>query len=604
MAEFSGEFLTQRRKGIARPLAATKISFSEVDARDLRRCSSLKKANPVFHGEEEGQNTLERSSEWQNTGLGRRSSGMKTTTHPSTGVCQEFLNTFAPWIRGTLCGFDRLRLRGTLRHLHQPNVMEAYLNACRVLIKDFGAFATRITASLKVATQEIADKAGRPLLYLNSSQRSKEDLARELAERDGVKKGLIAIFSTVEPCMSYQVRGNRQSKEIHLALEQRKCLFFYHYFFHPIFGFMHARVQSWFPFTLDLCLNGREWLARQMDRAKLAYCRRENCFPEIEDWQRAQSLADRQLKTDWQKQLSAILNQVHPTHREICAPISQQYYWSVSQSEYATDIAFKTPEALAALYPRFIQHGIGSFKSPDVMRFLGRWVPTTTGKVFKQFEGEIMSDLKCRPEGVRIKHSLKGNSIKLYDKQGSVLRVETTINRTEEFKVYRASEQDPEGELSWRSLRRAVADMPRRAQVSHASNNRYLAALKSTTGTTPLAQLVAQVCSPLSLKGQRYRALRPWSPEDSLLLQAVADGKFALNGFRNRDLRASLNPFQRQKINPQTITRKLRLLRAHGIVRKVPHTHRYVVTDTGRAILTALRAAQLADVDQLTKLAA
>ena len=255
-------------------------------------------------------------------------------------------------------------------------------------------------------------------------------------------------------------------------------------------------------------------------------------------------------------------------------------------------------------YPRFIQHGIGSFKSPDVMRFLGRSVPTSTGKVSKKFEGEIRSDLKHRPEGVRIKHSLKGNSLKLYDKQGSVLRVETTINRTLEFKVYRASERDPKGERSWRPLRRAVADIPRRAQVSHASNNRYLAALKSTTGTTPLAKLAAKVCSPLTLKGQRYRALRPWSPEDSLLLATVADGKFALNGFHNRDLRTSLNPFQRQEIKAQTITRRLRLLRAHGIIRKVSHTHRYVVTDTGRAVLTALRAAQLADVDQLTKLAA
>ena len=173
-----------------------------------------------------------------------------------------------------------------------------------------------------------------------------------------------------------------------------------------------------------------------------------------------------------------------------------------------------------------------------------------------------------------------------------MLRVETTINRTVEFKVYRTSERDPNGESSWRPLRRAVADLPRRAQVCQASNNRYLAALQSTTGTTPLVQLVSKVCSPLTLDGQRYRALRPWSPEDSLLLQAVADGKFALNGFRNRDLRTSLSQFQRQDIKAQTITRRLRLLRAHSIIRKVPHTHRYVVTDTGRAILTALRAAQ------------
>lgn len=400
------------------------------------------------------------------------------------------------------------------------------------------------------------------------------------------------------------MRGQRQTKEIHLVLELRKCLFFYYYFLHPIFGFMHARVQSWFPFTIDFCLNGREWLARELDRAGIGYRRKENCFIAIEDWQKAQRLAERQLQTDWPKELIAILDRVHPLHREICAPIGQQYYWSASATEYATDIAFRDPQALGALYPRFIQHGISSFSSPDVMRFLGRWVPATTGRVYAQFEGEIISDIKHRAEGVRIKHSLKSNSIKLYDKQGSVLRVETTINDTAQFKVYRRSERDPDGPCDWRMLRRSLADLPRRAEVSRASNQRYLDALASTTGSTPLEKLVAKICSPLTRRGQRYRALRPWSHEDALLCQMLADGSFTINGFRNRDLRCAFNRFASQKLTAQAITRRLRLFRAHGIIRKVPKTHRYLLTPTGRQILTALRAAHCADVDQLTAMAA
>ena len=559
-----------------------------------------------FHGKVKGPEALWDAIEqqWQSTGLGSRSLGMKTTTHPSTGVCQEFLNTFARSILGTLCGFDRLRLRGTLRHLFQPSVMEAYLNACHVLIKDFGDFAQEITDRVKAAAYRAAKLAGRPVIYLNSSQRSKEDMAKEVARRDGVTQGLIAILSAVEPCLSYSVRGQRESKEIHLALEQRKCLFFYHYFLHPLFGFMHARVQSWFPFTIDLCLNGREWLARQMDRAGIGYRRRENCFVAIDDWKKAQALADKQLKTDWPKELGKILEEVHPMHREICQPIAQQYYWSASATEYATDIAFAHPDTLAALYPRFVHHAISSFSSPDVLRFLGRWVPTTSGKVFGQFKGEIISDLKHRPEGVRIKHSINGNSIKAYDKQGSVLRVETTINHAEEFKVYRTSEREPQGPLSWRELRRGVADIPRRAEVSRASNNRYLQALASTTGGSPLATLVAKVCSPITVKGQRYRALRPWSPEDGLLLQTLADAKFVLNGFRNRDLRKPLGSFRPQDAKAQAITRKLRILRAHGIIRKVSGTHRYLLTPKGRTIVTALHAAHQADIDHLTEIAA
>lgn len=529
---------------------------------------------------------------------------MKKTTTPATGVSVEFLNRFGDKILGTLSGFDRLRLRGTLRHLFQPSVMEAYLNACGVLIKDFGAFAQKLSAQVRAASYQLAQKLGRPVEYLRSNQRSKEQIAKQIAQRDKIQGGLIVILSAVEPCLSYSVRGQRQTKEIHLALEMRKCLFFYHYFFHPIFGFMHARVQSWFPFTVDFCLNGREWLARQLDRTGIAYRRAENCFIAIDDWQRAQQLAERQLQTDWAKKLSAILDRVHPLHRAICAPIGQQYYWTASATEYATDIVFRDPKALGALYPRFIQHGISSFSSPDVMRFLGRWVPATTGRVYGQFDGEIISDIKHRPEGVRIKHSLNGNSIKLYDKQGSLLRVETTINHTEQFKVYRRCQADPSRPCSWRMLRRSLTDLPRRAEVSRASNKRYLDALASTTGSTPLSKLVAKVCSPITQEGQPYRALRPWSAEDALLCQILADGKFAINGLRNRDLRSAFNSFASQKLSSQAITRRLRLFRAHGIIRKVTKTHRYVLTPTGRLILTALCAAHRADVDQLTAIAA
>jgi DNA-binding HxlR family transcriptional regulator len=529
---------------------------------------------------------------------------MKKTISSTSGVATEFLDRFGSQISGVLCGFDRLRLRGTLRYLFQPSVMEAYLNASRILIKDFGVFAQKITDRVKAAAYQAAELAGRPVLYLNSNQRSKEDIAREVARRDGVSKGLITVLSAVEPCQSYSVRGDRESKRIHLVLEQRKCLFFYHYFIHPLFGFMHARVQSWFPFTIDLCLNGREWLARQMDGAGIGYLRRENCFVAIDDWKRAQALADEQLKTNWSKELGRILDEVHPLHREICRPIAQEYYWSASASEYATDIAFARPQSLAALYPRFVHHAMSSFSSPDVMRFLGRWVPTTSGQVFGQFQGEIRSDLKNRPEGVRIKHSVNGNSIKAYDKQGSVLRVETTINQSEEFKVYRPSERDPQGPRSWRELRRGVADIPRRAEVSRASNKRYLQALASTAGSSPLAKLVAKVCSPITVEGKGYRALRPWSPEDGLLLETLADGKFVLNGFRNRDLRQRLGPFRPQNAHAQSITRKLRLLRAHGLVRKAPKSHRYLLTLKGRTILTALQAARQADVDRLSQIAA
>ena len=537
---------------------------------------------------------------------------MKTKREPIAspgGVPECFANKFGSQIQGALSGFDRLRLRGTLRHLFKPSVMEAYLNACRVLIKDFGDFAEGITKRVKAAVYDLAQRKQRPYHYLRSPQVSKEALAQAILQKDPVTQGLIAILGSVEPCMSYVVRGSRETKLIHLELEPRKCLHFYFYYLHPTFGFMQLRLQSWFPFAINLNLNGREWLAHQLDQAGVGYRKADNCFVWIEDLPRAQALMRAQWATQWPPLLQGLLQECHPLHEEICRPIAQQYYWSASETEYATDVLFKDADTLAKLYPQFVHHGISSFASPDVMRFLGRYVPISTGRVYGHFEGEIISDLKHRPEGIRVKHSVNGNSIKVYDKQGSVLRVETTIVHPEEFKVYRAAEKDPEAKLGWRDLRRGLADLPRRAEVSHASNQRYLTALAAVTGTTPLSEAARPICQPVVRQGQRYRPLNPWSAQDGALLEAISRGEFAINGLRNRDLQRLLYPRKasdptEQRRRSAATTRKLRVLRAHGLLKKVSGTHRYVLTSKGREIITALLAARQADVDQLTKLAA
>jgi hypothetical protein len=196
----------------------------------------------------------------------------------------------------------------------------------------------------------------------------------------------------------------------------------------------------------------------------------------------------------------------------------------------------------------------------------------------------------------------------MYDKQSLALRVETTIDHPGEFKIWRTSEKDPQGELAWRELRRGLADLPRRCEVSAAANNRYLTALASVTGKTPLSQLVQDISRPLTQDGQRYRGLRPWSPEDGRWLEILSRGEAMINGFRNRDLRRLLHPrkasTRAERRRATQVTRRLRLFRAHGLLRKVSGTRRYLVAEKGRQILTALLAARQADVDQLTKLAA
>jgi hypothetical protein len=409
----------------------------------------------------------------------------------------------------------------------------------------------------------------------------------------------------VENCRTYTVGGNPKTKHLELQLHWGKCLHYYFYFLHPVFGLMHVRLQSWFPFLVNVCLNGREWLARQMDKLGLAYEQRDNCFAWVADVAKAQNLLNRQLQTDWPRELSKLLRQVHPTDKDIRHPMRLQYYWTVCQSEYATDLMFKSTPELELLYPSLVHHGIKSFHSPDVLRFLGYRPPQHgVGK----FLGEVTSDYKRRPEGVRVKHSVDGNSIKIYDKQGSILRVETTINRAEELKVYRAKENEPNGPKAWRELRRGVVDLPRRAQVSRAANERYLTSLAAVHQGEPLAREVERLCRPVYQEGRRYRALNPWAKTDAVLLAAINRGEFALNGFRNRDLRQLLFPGRPTAVQVKRqagmITRQLRLLRAHGLIKKISGSHRYHLSKLGRTIITALLAAREADIEALTKLAA
>jgi len=525
---------------------------------------------------------------------------------------KEFIAKFSSHLLGVLSGFDRVLIRGSLRAICYPEGMMRYLSATSILLKDFGRHVEAASERLKAASQARAAQLGRKVLYLTSSQVRKEDMARALAAREGITSGLVCVLSCVEPCWSFTVRRNREVKRLELVGGQRKCLHLYHYLIHPQFGFMHTRLQTWFPFSLQVCLNGREWLARQMDAQGLAYRRQDNCFPWVEDFARAQQLLDAQRRVHWPKVLGQLVEEWHPGHAQVFENYPLSYYWSTRQSEWATDLVFRDPATLRRLYPRLVHHSLTSFGSRDVMRFLGRAVPPAGG-VPKRFQGEVISDLQERAEGIRIKHRVNQNSVKLYDKaytpQGSVLRAEVTLNHAEEFRVYRRKEGDAHGPKQWRVLRRGLADFHRRGEVCQKINDRYLAALALVDDDTTLEELTQPLEQPRRWKGQRVRALHPFSSEDRAWLEAVNRGEFALNGFRNRDLQRLFFPQpsscpKEQRRRSAKVNRKLRLLRAHGLIRKVAGAHRYHVTPYGRKAITAILTAQQATLNQFMPKAA
>jgi hypothetical protein len=521
----------------------------------------------------------------------------KTILPYGRGVA-DFLAQHGDKVTGVVSGFDRLRLQGTLRALYVPEIFEQYLWRAGVLFKDAKTHLPKVSARLCAAADAIAQSAGTAVRYVRSAATRKEDLVAESLRAHPRDEGLVAVLSAVEPCRTWKMRGNAQTKRLEPRLEFSKCLHLYFYFIHEQFGLMHLRLQTWFPFLVHVCLNGREWLCRQLDAEGIDYHREDNCLPWIADLPRAQALLDAQAKAPLQKCLPELIERFHPSHQRLHEILPVDYYWTAAQSEYATDLMFRDRTTVQALYPSLVHHAITSFGANDVLRFLGRKNPG---------ESDVQSSLLTREEGTRVKHWVDGNSLKVYDK-GSVLRAECTINVAEAFKVWRPSERDPKGDKAWRPLRRAVADLPRRAEVSRAANDRYVGAFAAVAHTEPLKHNITPLCRPITRKGRRHRALNLFNPTDAALLAAVNHGDFTLRGMRNRDLRARLYPnLPAGLTNRQLaarVSRQLALLRAHGLIARVSKTHRYLVTKKGRILITAVLAAGQANVEQLTKLAA
>jgi len=506
-------------------------------------------------------------------------------------------------IMGAISGLDRIRFRGTLRLLANQSGLRRFMSYTHVLLKDFGGWAEGLTAKVRQSCRQQADELGIETQYLRRSGIDKEKLARQIAETRGIKEGSIGMFSVVEPCIAPLVRGNQDEKKLELAMAQRKCVFIYHYFNDPELGFGHVRVQSWLPFNVFICLNGRHWLERQLQTKNIAYTKDHNCFPWIDDIPTAQKLLDKQLKTNWSALLNRLTLGACPALAEVLLPWRPQYYWSADNTEWATDIMFDSAAALESIYPDLLYHGMKISDSSSVMRFLGR-------RGGGLLPAEVISDYRRRYEGIRLKHWKNYNSVKMYNKSGSILRIETTINHARDFKVYRHPDDDANRPASWQKMRKGVSDLHRRCEVSQQCNERYADALASAQIEEKLKEVASPSCNPVTKQGQRYRGLNPWQREDGKLLTFLARGEHALNGFRNRDLRAWLYPESQQQPKDQQrkysgrVTRRIKLLRAHGLIRKVARENRYTLTTKGQKFAHALKIAGDVGIKELSEMAA
>jgi hypothetical protein len=530
---------------------------------------------------------------------------------------QQFIEKFGAQILGTLSGFDRLVFRATPRRLnifyrdHSRGIlvakgMEEYLWQNKIRFQDFGRHVQLVSQRVKEAFLKPFREQNLPTEFVRDPQTNKDEMAREWAAKRQIENGLIGAFSAMEMSPTFEYTKSK------IAYRRRPCNVLYSYQNHPQLGFLYARIQTWFPFHLQVGINGREWLARQLDREKMHYRRHQNCFSFIEDYSRAQQLLDEQLKTDWPALLDGFGRQLNPLHEEIFERFPTANYWTGYQVEWATDMVFREAAFLKRLMDLEVLHAMQSFSCRDILRYFGKRV-SQSGEPDRRFNGELKANLKHYREGGRAKFFLEGNSTKFYDKaytaNGSVLRAaETTTQNVSVFRTYRPKQGGPPEDLQWRRMRQGVADLHRRAEVSQKVNDRLIDALASVDDSQRLEELIAEVQRPTRWKQRRVRALRPFA-DDYLLLKAVNRGEFFLNGLRNRDLQTLLysepakSPEEQRRRSAAT-SRKLRMLRAHGILHKVPRTHRYNVAPEARTMIVAILTSAQISLNQVNAIKA
>ena len=528
---------------------------------------------------------------------------------------QQFIEKFGKEIIGTLSGFDRVVCRATPRLLNifewdrdreilVAKGMQQYFWHNHIPFTDFGRHVKVVSDRVKEAFLKPFREQKLPVEYIRDPRLDKEKRARELAAQRQIESGLVCAFSTMEMSPTFEYMKSK------IAYRLRPCNVLYAYQNHPQLGWMHARIQTWFPFHKQVAINGRKWLGRQMDREKIGYQQQQNCFPYIEDFPRAQQLMNEQLKTDWAALLDGFGRQLNPEQEEILERFPTADYWTGYQVEWATDIVFRDAAFLKRLMELEVRHAVESFSCRDVLRFFGKRV-TQSGEVPERFNGELQSNLKEYREGKRVKFCLEGNSAKFYDKaytvMGNVFRAgETTTQNVSILRTYRPAEGGDPEDLQWRQMRKGIADLHRRAEVSQKVNERLINALASVDDSRRLEELIADIQKPRTWKGRRVRALCPFG-QDRGLLEAVNRGEFLINGIRNRDLQAILydQPTEskaERRRRSAAVSRKIRMLRAHGILHKVSKTHRYQVAPEARTILVAILTAAKTSLEQINKL--
>ena len=493
----------------------------------------------------------------------------------------KILKQYSDKIKGTFSFFDRMIINGYIQPLMNEHSRSGALYQLGVLYKNFKEYFMAVTDSIKNQIENTAVKQGRPVIYLASSKDRKEDIAKRILEESPVDHGLICVLKTQEPCKTAKVFGSDEGKLV-VKTHNTKCLHYYLYYLDKVYGFMFVKIQTWFPFNIQVYINGRELMKSVFDKNGISYQCYDNSFTDISDMAKAQKLADKFNSKKLSRHLDAFAKSINPFLDTVQNTFGQGYYWCVNQCEFATDVMFKERSFLEDIYPSLVGHAFYDLTCTDVFTFMGR-------KPTPRFQGEAVSDYKDRPVGCRVKFKLKSNSIKMYDKC-SVLRIETTINDPREFKVFATVHHNNGTESKeWKPMGKSISNLYRYAEVSKACNSRFLDAMVDIVPVKSALDEIGKICSGKKVNGKTVTGFNVWSPDVVLIMETICDGRYFVNGFRNKDIGKTIFPeIKDHKKLSSKVSRTLKKLRQHGLIKKVPKSRRYHVTSKGHRVMGTL----------------
>lgn len=520
---------------------------------------------------------------------------------------KKFIERFSNLVKGTITGFDRIVFKGFILPLMSANGAMQFCRGKRILNKNYKSWMMEQSASIIKAADEYGKKhCGRKVIHLPTWRIRKEELAHSQQQSEQIESGLIGIWSCLESGSSFRARYCEKSGYPQLRNYQTRCKHLYFYFDHDDYGFMNIRLQTWFPYHMQVCLNGREWLRRSLEHKGIEFLAQGNKFLHISDYDQAQTFLNKQLDVRFAKILNGLVPIVFPMMKEILGP-HLSYYWTMWQSEWATDLLFPSPIALNNIMDSLLRHAHMTGTSTQVLRYLDRPL-TLAGKPDGRSKDQVSTRLTDFNDGIRVRHWVDKNSVKVYNQQ-NVLRIETTLNNPAKFRVFRHKKgQSADEEKSRLPLRKGVVDIPLRAKISQEVNDRFMNDLSTLQDETSAKTFIDQITHHRKQNGRRFRALDP-TGKDRELLQALSKPEFRISGLTNKMLRQSLSDAEfgkgiTQRQLSAKISRHLRLLRVHGLIRKLPKQNRYQLTLKGVKLTNILNAFLAASTEQLIKMAA